>query len=182
MYSSIIKGVMSISLVAVMFSCNQGESLQSYYVNNQEVPNFISVDVPVSFVEFDEDALTLEQKEAYKSIDKLNMLGYNFKEGNEEEYKAELAKVQTILNNEKYEELIRGGNAKNGKFVVKMIAGEGESIDELIVFGSSNDRGFAIVRVLGDDMEPSKIMKLGDALDKMNTEENAIKDFMNFFQ
>ncbi len=182
MYSSIIKGVMGLSLVAVMFSCNQGESLQSYYVNNQEELNFISVDVPVSFVEFEDDALTNEQQEAYESIDKLNMLGYNLKEGNEEEYKTELTKVQTILNNEKYEELMRGGNAKDGKFIVKMIAGAGESIDELIVFGSSTERGFAIVRVLGDDMEPAKIIKLGDALGKMNTDENAIKDFMGFFQ
>ena len=38
--------------------------------------------------------------------------------------------------------------------------GDDSEIDELIVFGVSPEYGFAIVRVLGDDMELSKIMKL----------------------
>ena len=103
------------------------------------------------------------------------------KTDDEATYKTELAKVQTILKNEKYEELMRGGNAKDGKFIVKMI-GEGDTIDELIVFGSANERGFAIVRVLGDNMDPAKIIKLGDVIDKMKTDETGVKDFMNFFQ
>ena len=175
-----IKLVMVLFLVTALVSCNQGESLQGYYVANQETPNFVSVDIPVSFVKIDENDLTAEQLEAYESIDKLNMLGYS-KTANEEEYKAEVAKVHEILKNEKYEELMRGGNAKDGKFVVKMI-GEGDAIDELIVFGTAKERGFAIVRVLGDDMDPAKIITLGDVLSKMQTDENQVQAFMNFFQ
>ena len=65
---------MSCFIVAVLSSCNYGETLQSYYVINQVTPSFISVDVPVSFVNFEESALTDIQLEAYESIDKLNML------------------------------------------------------------------------------------------------------------
>ena len=181
MYQSIKNAVVVLFLVATLSSCNQGETLQGYYVANQETPNFISVDIPVSFVNVDHIDLTDEQEEAYNSIDKLNMLGYSISEENTEEYKTELAKINTILKDDRYEELIRGGNAKDGKFVVKYI-GDDTLIDELIVFGSSTERGFAIIRILGDDMDPAKIMKLGDVIGQIESDENAVQDFMQFFQ
>ena len=168
-------------MVVTFMSCNQGETLQSYYVANQERPSFISVDVPISFVDVEKVELTETQKEAYESIDKLNMLGYRLDKNNTEEYKAELAKVRTILKDEKYEELFRAGNNQDGKILVKYI-GTDTTIDELIVFGNMNDNGFAIIRVLGDDMEPSKIMSLGDVINQMDTDESSVKEFMNFFK
>ncbi len=172
---------MLLFLVATLTSCDQGETLQRYYVNNQETANFISLDVPVSFVNVENIDLTEEQKEAYESIDKLNMLAYTLDEDNTEEYNAELAKINTILKDERYEELFRGGNSKDGKFVVKYI-GSDTTIDELIILGSANEKGFAIVRVLGNNMDPSKILKLGDVFSKMETEESGVRDFMEFFQ
>ncbi len=181
MSTSIKNIIMSILLVTVLTSCNQGETLQTYFVDNQETPNFISVDIPISFVDIENVELTPEQQEAYDSIDKLNMLAYTLGTDNAEDYKAELAKVKVILKNEKYEELMRGGNATDGKFVVKYI-GDGNLIDELIVFGNANDRGFALIRVLGDDMDPAKIMKLGDVIGNMSSDENKVEEFMDFFK
>ncbi|MBT8273681.1 MAG: DUF4252 domain-containing protein [Bacteroidia bacterium] len=181
MNQSIKKGVMLLLLVVAFISCDQAETLQRYYVNNQETPNFVSVDVPISFVNVENIELTEVQKEAYESIDKLNMLGYTLTEDNSEEYHEELAKINTILKDERYQELIRGGNSRDGKFVVKYI-GTDTRIDELIIFGSANERGFAIIRVLGDNMDPSKILKLGDVVSQMETDENGVKDFMEFFQ
>jgi len=169
--------------VAVFTSCNFEETLQSYYVANQETANFISVDIPASFVNVENVDLTDEQREAYESVDKLNMLAYRL-DGNEEEYRAELAKVQVILKDERYEDLFRGGNSTDGKIIVKYI-GTDSSIDELIIFGSAKDKGFAIVRVLGSNMEPAKIMKLGDVVNKLSTGENnmeEVQEFMNFFK
>lgn len=168
-------------MVAVLTSCGQGETLQGYYVANQEKANFLSVDIPTSLVGVDETSLTVEQKEAYNSVSKLNMLGFRLTEDNVEEYKAELAKVREILKDERYHELIRAGNNTDGKIVVKYI-GDDSSIDELIVFGNANDRGFAIVRVLGDNMEPAKIMTLGEAVSNANSGENRVEEFMNFFK
>lgn len=181
MNQSIKKGVMLLLLVAAIISCDQAETLQRYYVNNQETPNFVSLDIPISFVNVEHIELTDIQKEAYESIDKLNMLGYTLTEDNAEEYHEELAKINTILKDERYEELIRGGNAKDGKFVVKYI-GSDTKIDELIIFGSANERGFAIIRVLGNNMDPSKIIKLGDVVNQMETDETGVKEFMDFFQ
>jgi len=180
MCTSIKNSVMSLFIVAVLTSCEYGETLQGYYVANQESPNFISVDIPTSFVNLDNVELTKDQKEAYDSVDKLNMLAYTLTDDNEAEYKAELAKVQAILKDERYEELFRG-NTTYGKVIVKYI-GTDTTIDELIIFGSAKDKGFAIVRVLGDNMEPAKIMKLGNVVDSMTTDENNVKEFMNFFK
>lgn len=181
MNTSIRNNVMLLFVVVVLTSCNYEETLQGYYVNNQEAPNFISIDIPTSFVNIDKTTLSKEQKEAYESIDKLNMLGYMLTDDNVEEYKAELVKVQNILKDEKYEELFRAGNSSVGKIVVKYI-GTDTSIDELIIFGSANGKGFAIIRVLGNNMEPAKLMLLGDVVMNANPDETNVKDFMNFFQ
>ena len=181
MNTSIKRIVMSLFIVAVLTSCNYGETLQGYYVANQETPNFISVDIPTSFVNIDETTLTEDQKEAYESIDKLNMLGYRLSNDNIEEYQAELTKVKNILKDERYEELFRGGNSTDGKIIVKYI-GTDTSIDELIVFGASKGKGFVIVRVLGDNMEPAKIMKLGSVIQNANPDESSVKEFMSFFK
>ena len=76
-----------------------------------------------------------------------------------EDYKLELEKVKTILKNPKYEELMRGGNSTDGKFVVKFL-GEVDNIDELIIFGNANNKGFMIARIIGDDMNAGKLMSL----------------------
>ena len=176
-----IKNIMvTFFLVATLTACNQGETLQGYYVANQETPNFMSIDIPLSFIDIDKIELTEVQKEAYESIDKLNMLGYQLSEDNEEEYKAELAKVQLILKDDKYEDLFRGGNNTDGKIIVKYI-GTDSTIDELIVLGTMNEKGFAIIRVLGDNMEPAKIMKLGEVVGQIDSKENQVKDFLDFF-
>jgi hypothetical protein len=179
--SSIKNIVMSLFIVVALTSCNYGETLQSYFVANQETPNFISIDIPVSFVSVENIELTEDQKEAYESIDKLNMLGYTLKDDNIVEYKLELTKIQAFFKNKQYQELFRGGNSTDGKVVIKYI-GDDDSIDELIIFGTANDKGFAIIRVLGDNMQPAKIMTLGDVVGKMNSDETGVKDFMKYFQ
>jgi hypothetical protein len=168
-------------MVTALVSCDHSASLQSYFVANQETPNFISVDLPTSFVKLDETTLTETQKEAYESMDKLNMLGYQLTEDNKEEYQVELQKVQNILKDDKYQELFRAGNSKDGKVVVKYI-GTDTTIDELILFGNMNDQGFAIVRILGNNMEPAKIMSLSDQIQNINSDENKVSEFMNFFK
>lgn len=179
---SLIKNLAGMMLlVATLHSCNQGPSLQSYYVDNQEQPNFLSVDVPVSMLNLDTKQLSQDQKDAYKSIQKLNMLAYKMKADNQKEYETELAKVTTILNNPKYEELMRGGNPTDGKFIIKIL-GDEDDVEEFILFGNANDKGFAIVRVLGSDMNPNKIMTLASALDKADIDDSKLSQLTDFFK
>jgi hypothetical protein len=159
--------------------CSQQATLQTYFVAHQEASGFMSVDIPISFLNPDQIQLSDVQKEAVNSIDKLNMIAYSLKDGNDEEFKSELAKIKTILSAEKYNDLIKAGNSSEGKLYIKYI-GEDSEIDELIVFGFSSDDGFAIIRILGDDMELSKIMKLESVIDQFDTENANVEDFMKF--
>lgn len=181
MKQTITKIIIGFLLVTAFVNCNQGPTLQSYYVDNQETSNFTSIDLPTSVVSFDESQLTKEQKEAYKSVKRLSFLGYKLEEGNEVEFKAELTKVKTILKNDKYKELMRVGNNKDGKLVIKYLGSE-TKIDELIVFGNSNDQGFGIVRVLGKNMQPEKMMSLIEAMNKADIDEDQLKGITEFFK
>lgn len=181
MKKSIKNIIMSCILVVALVSCNQGPSLQTYFVDNQEVNNFTTIDLPTSVVSFDESKLTEAQKEAYHSIKRLNFLGYRLKEGNQAEYQQEITKINDILNNEKYHELIRMGNNKDGKLTIKYL-GSDTKIEELIVFGNSNNQGFGILRVIGDDMQPDKMIKLINAMRDADVDEDQLKGFADFFK
>jgi len=168
-------------LVATFTGCNQNPTLQTYFVDHELKPGFTSIDIPTSFLNIEQTNLTAEQKEAYKSIHKLNMLAFVMSDDNEAEYEVELNKVKDILKDPKYQELMRAGNTTDGKFVVKFI-GEEDKIDELIVFGNANDKGFAIIRVLGNNMNTNKVAKLYSALDTANIDESKITQFADFFK
>lgn len=179
---SLSRHILVLLMLAILAtSCNKGPSLQTYYVDNQEKPGFLSLDIPSSFLNVDTSELSKDQLEAYQSIKKLNMLAYKIDAENLNPYKAELAQVKSILEDDKYEELIRGGNNQDGKFVVKY-TGDIENIDEFILFGNADDKGFAIVRVLGNKMSADKIMNLSQVFENANVDDDAVKQFMNFFE
>ena len=180
MNSSIKKLLFSLLACIVLVSCNNGQSLQTYFVDNQETPDFLSADLPTTIVKIDESTLSKDQKEAYNSVKRLNFLGYNIKENNLEDYTLELSKVKSILNNKKYNDLIEF-NDKAAKVVVKYI-GDDDTADEFVVFASSKDMGFGIVRILGDNMRPEKMATLVDALQNADFDESQLNGITDFFK
>jgi hypothetical protein len=180
-HQSLKKITLVVILIATLASCNQGLTLQTYYVDNELKPGFASLDIPTSFLDLEEMNLSAEELEAYDSIDKLNMLAFIADSSNQEQFTQEVTKVQSILKTEKYGELMRGGSARDGKFSVKFL-GDPESLDELILFGFRNEQGFAIVRVLGDDMNANQIVKLVSSIQKSNVEGEEIAKFFEFLQ
>ena len=169
-------------LVVTLQSCNQNPSLQSYYVDSAPSPGFTSFDVPASTINIEGLDLTKEQLEAYESIEKLNLLTFMKSASNQEDYEVEMAKVKTILKDPKYEELMRGGNSTDGKFVVKCIGGDGNDVDEFILFGNANEQGFALVRVIGDNMNFGKIMELASVLQDANVDQGQLEELTKFFK
>ncbi len=180
MRSSIKNTLFSLLALIVLVSCNNGESLQTYFVDNQESADFLSADLPTSIVKIDEMSLSKEQKEAYKSVKRLNFLGYKATESNKENYSAELSKVKSILKDKKYNDLIEF-NDKAAKIIVKYI-GDDDSADEFIVFASSKETGFGIVRILGDDMRPEKMATLVDAMQNADFDESQLNGITDFFK
>lgn len=165
--------------LAITLSCNSQPTLQTYFVDHQEVPYFISIDVPISFLGVDKLQLTDNQQDAIGSIKKLNMLGYSLKSGSKDTYSQEVKTIKTLLKSKKYNELMRVGNSKDGRIQINYVGNE-DAIDEFVIFGTSKEFGFAIIRVLGNDMEVSKIMELGPVISKLDTQDINVEGFLDF--
>ena len=178
---SIKKLVMFAIIITTLTSCNNGPTLQTYYVDNELKPGFTSFDIPTSFINVEKVELSEQQRKAYESVDKLNILVFKLDASNTQEFEAELAKVRAILSDAKYEELMRGGNSTDGKFLVKFL-GEVDRIDELIVLGSANDKGFMVARVLGDDMNARDLISLRTVLEDAKIEDSQLNQLTDFFK
>ena len=163
-----------------MFSCNKKPSLQKYYVENQENKSFVAIDIPTSALNIDENKLTEKQKEAYNSIGKLNFLGFNKNDSNSSVYESEKLKIKSILADDSYKTLIKYGADKQGA-IIKYLGSE-TSIDEVVVFGSDNSQGFVIVRVLGNDINPSQLLSLVEALKNSDFDIEQLKGISEFFK
>ena len=159
----IIKSILVAGTV-LLASCSSQQSLQEYYVDNSENPNFISIDVPASILKMDAVDLTSTQKEAVESLRKFNLLAFKKNADNAAEYEAEKKKVKEILKGDDFVELMKI-NSQYGKGVIKYL-GEEDAIDEVIIYGDSKDKGFALVRVLGKNMNPAHIVQLMQAIQK----------------
>lgn len=166
-------------LTFIVISCSNGPSLQEYYVSKSENPNFISLTIPANVIKFTEVELTTEQRQAYESIEKLNVLAFKIKDTNMVAFKEEKSKVAEILKNKKYQELMRINSGKQTG-VVKYI-GNDDTIDEVIVFGSDDVNGFALVRVLGKNMKPENMMQLVQAVNTGNINGEGLNELKQFF-
>lgn len=169
-------GVLAV-IALLTVSCDQHPSLQKYYVDSNENTDFISLDIPASILSLKGEDVSDEVKETLKSIKKLNFLGYQLKEGNNAEYKIEKQKIKEILNNPKYQDLISIGGKQS---VTVKFLGEEDAIDEVIIFGSDKEKGFALVRILGKNMDPSKMMLLANQI-KYDGDKGDLKGLESFF-
>ena len=74
---------------------------------------------------------------------------------------------------------IKGWNGKimgsNKQGATLKFTGDEEAVDEFIVYASDNERGFAIFRLIGDDMEPDSLIKLLTSIDKGDVEVSQLK-------
>jgi hypothetical protein len=158
--------IVGLILSLVLFSCSDGTpSLQEYFVDKNQNPNFISLDIPSSILSVNKTSLSEKQKQAYESVKKLNVLAFRLNEDNALEYDKEKQIISEILKDEKYQELMVINSGKH-RGVIKFLGSDDESIEEVIVFGSSDEDGLALIRVLGDDMKPENMITLVQALEK----------------
>ncbi|MDO6492131.1 MAG: DUF4252 domain-containing protein [Cellulophaga sp.] len=164
----------ALTLLVTLGSCSSSQSLQEYYVDSNENENFISFDIPTSILNIASADLSPEEKKAVESIKKVNVLAFNKTTDNVASYKVEKTKVNSILSNKKYTQLMKI-NSKMAKGVVKF-TGEEDAIDEVIVYGYKDDKGFALIRVVGDNMNPAYLGKFISAMEKSNVDEGAFKD------
>ena len=142
----------------LLLSCNSEPSLQQYFVENAEKKDFLSLDISPSIVNVDKAKLTPEQKTALASFDKMNILAFKLDKSNQAQYEAESKKVGLILKGKDYQELMKIGSGKDAASI--SIVGDENDIDEFVLFAKKKDNGFAVVRILGNDMNPNNIMNM----------------------
>lgn len=181
MNKSILKTIcLSFLLSLALVSCKDEGSIQNYFVDNQDKPEFLTLDLSPKMLDISEVDLNEEQKEVYKSFEKVNILAYKAKGVSQEKYTEELEKASTIFKNEKYSELMEFSD--NGmRFRVNTV-GDNDTVDEFLVLASSKELGFAIVRVLGDDMNPEKLYQLIATLQKEDIDGNLLEKITDYFK
>ena len=157
----------AIALSLLLTSCNNKPSLQKYFVDNQEKPGFVAIDVSPSILNVDKTKLSLEQNKALASFNKMNVLAFKVDDKNKVQYTAEKNKVVEILKDTvTYKQLMKFGSGKQGASI--SYVGDENHINEFVIYGNQSEAGFAVVRVLGKDMKPEDAMTMLSVLQKSN--------------
>lgn len=170
----------TIFLSLLVVGCNSEPTLQKYFVENTENKNFIALDVSPSILNVDKAQLSAEQIGALESFDKMNVLAFKLNETNKVQFESERAKVNQILENKKYQQLMKYGSGAVGASV--SYVGSDEHIDEFVLFANSKEAGFAVVRVLGTDMNPNSIVTLMSVLKSSNIDMAQLKPLQEMFK
>lgn len=161
-----IRYSISIVLFIILSSCSSEQSLQQYYVNNAENPNFLSFDLPASLLNLEKVELNEEEKEAVSSLKKLNVLAFQKKEDNNTAYIVEKAAIKAILKGPDFSELMKM-NTEFGRATIRL-KGDDDAIDEIVIYGDNDEKGFILIRVLGTNMNPANFVQLIKAMEKSN--------------
>lgn len=163
----------SVLLSLFLVGCSNKPTLQKYFVDNTENKNFIALDISPTILKLDKTKLSLQQKEALESFDKMNILAFKLNDKNKVQFDQEKAKVVNLLKDKKYQELMRFNSGKEGASV--SYVGDEEHIEEFVLFANKKENGFAVIRILGKDMNPTGIMTLISVLKSSNIDLEQLK-------
>ncbi|MDT0644734.1 DUF4252 domain-containing protein [Zunongwangia sp. F363] len=154
--------ILGCAVLTLVFACDNKTSLQEYYVENQEDNQFLALDVPAGMFT-NSEGLDEEQRATLQTVKKINLLAYPVKDGNDK-FEAEMAELEGILSDEKYQLLIKYGSGERKAEVY--FTGDEDAVDELIVYGYDKSKGLGVARVLGDNMNPGDLLKLMNSMKK----------------
>jgi hypothetical protein len=176
----LIKYILGIGLAALtLFSCSNKESLQRYIVDRQDDDSFLKIDIAASLLQTDSANLSQEEKDILKTIKKINVVAYPIEEGNVSAYEVKMQVLKTILDQDRYKTLMKYGSNKEGA-TLKYVGLE-DAIDEIIVFVRDDEKGFALFRLLGDDMRPEQMIKLMTAIEKGDVDISKLNSIGKIF-
>lgn len=162
-----------------LVSCDSSGSLQRYLVDKQDDDKFLKVDIATSLLESDDADFTEEQREILNTVKKINVVAYPLKGKNAADYDTERQELKDIIDQEKY--TLLGSFTSNGTYATMKYLGEEDAIDEVIIFASDAEKGFAVFRLLGDDMKPGQMLKLMNSLDSGDMDLSALGGLGDMF-
>ncbi len=168
-----------LSYSLLLTGCKSEPSLQKYFVENSENKDFVTMDIAPSILNIDKSKLSLSQTEALKTFDKMNVLVFKINDKNKAAYEAEKSKVTSILKDEKYQQLMKFGSGKEGASI--SFVGTDDKIEEFVVFGNQKENGFAVIRILGKDMNPTSILEMISAMKESKIDMEQLKPLKAIF-
>ncbi len=161
----LIKYIVGISLAALtLLSCSNEKSLQRYLVDRQDDDAFLKIDIAASLLQTDSNSLTQEEKDILETVKKINIVAFPLKGENVSEYDVKKQELKDIINQDQYKTLMKFGS-KNRGATLKYL-GEEDAIDEIIIFASDDEKGFALFRLLGENMRPDQMIKLLNSIER----------------
>ncbi len=173
--------IIGLGLAALMlFSCSNEKSLQKYLVEKQEDDTFLKIDIATSLLQVEGNNLSQEEKDILETVKKINVVAFPIKEGNDANYDANKKEINDIIKQDKYKTLMKYGS--NNKGATLKYLGEEDAIDEIIVLASDAERGFAVFRLLGDDMRPDQMLKLMNSIDNGDLDVNKLSSIGDLFK
>ena len=165
--------LITLLLSLILGSCNSEPTLQKYFVENTENKDFIALDISSNILNLDKAKLSVAQNEALKSFDKMNVLAFKLNDKNKAQFETERAKVNLILKDTMYQQLMKFSSGKQGASV--SYVGTDDHINEFVLYANKNDAGFAVIRVLGKDMNPTHIMNMISVLQESKIDLEQLK-------
>jgi Domain of unknown function (DUF4252) len=168
------------STLLLLFGCKTEPSLQKYFVENTENKDFVALDLSPSMLGIDDSKLTASQRDAFKSFEKINVLAFKINDKNKSQFQVERQKVATILKDAKYQQLMKFGSGKQGAQI--SYVGTDDHIEEFVVYGSKSENGFAVVRILGKDMNPASILEMMEVLKSSNLDLEKLKPLQDLMK
>lgn len=161
-----------------MLSCDNKQTLQEYYVDNQESKDFVAFDIPASMFA-NAESLDPEQRKILETVKKINILAIPKKDTNNETIETEKNNLFNILKDEKYQLLMKYGGGTSRMEIY--FTGEEEAVDEVIVYGFDDSKGMGIARLLGKNMNPGDIMQLVRSLQEGDLNLEAFSGVKDIF-
>ena len=170
--------ILSLMLVAFLVnSCNNDKSLQKYLVETSGKEGFMTGDIPVSSLISAKADISDEIKETIKSVKKINVVFLAKTTENQTIYEAEKNTLKNIFTNNDYKSL--GKLKAQGMNINVYYTGKTDSLDEVIAFGYSNIVGVGVARLLGENMDPAKMLEM---LQNITMDENNLKNIGGMFK
>ena len=163
-------------LVLFASACKNEKSLQSYLVESSGRDGFFTGDLPVSSILSVKADVSDEIKETMKSIKKINVAFLRKTDDNSTTYEVEIGTLKNIFTSEDYKTL--GSIKAKGMNMKVYYIGNTDSLDEVIVFGYSKEAGVGVARLLGENMNPVKIIEM---MNSVNMDASNLESFSTIF-
>lgn len=171
---------MIIVIFSTLFVSCKKETLQTYLVDIQDKPNFVTLDFSTSMLPLKliEEA-PKEDIKTLKSVRKVNVAFLQKSKATLVEITTEKKKLETILSKSDYKTLMRFND--KGAMGKIYYLGSPNAIDEIVAFGYSDELGVGVARLLGKNMNPNAIIKMMRSI-QPNTDSNKFKKIKEILQ